>query len=205
MERALFEQFYAGQAPWDIGRPQPAVQRLAEAGEIRGSVLDVGCGTGDNALFLASRGHETWGLDYVSVAIDRARAKAAERGLDVRFLVGDALELHRLGRQFDTVIDCGLFHTFSDEERPRFVRELAGVLRASGLLHILCFSEEEPGNEGPRRVSRQELGEAFARGWTLVRIEPIRFATNEQVGPAFSPGGPKAWLATFQRTADAIG
>ena len=201
MDQQQFEQMYQGQAPWDTERPQPAVIKLAEAGQIRGSVLDVGCGTGENLLYLAGRGHEAWGLDYVPVVIERAKAKAAERGIDAHFLVADALELDRLGRQFDTVIDCGLFHTFADEERPVFVKSLTEALRSGGLLHILCFSDEEPGTEGPRRISQQEIRDAFRDGWKVQRIEPTRFeAVQRPDGPGSTPGGPKAWLATIQRT-----
>ena len=98
MDHQLFEQMYQGQAPWDTGRPQPAIIKLAEAGQIRGSVLDVGCGTGENLLYLAARGHEAWGLDFVPVAIERAKAKAAQRGIDAHFIVGNALELNKLGQ-----------------------------------------------------------------------------------------------------------
>ncbi len=199
MDHQRFEQAYQSQAPWDTGRPQPAIIKLAEAGQIRGSVLDVGCGTGENLLYLAARGHEAWGLDFVPIAIERA--KAAQRGLDAHFVVADALELKKLGRQFDTVIDCGLFHTFADEERPMLVRGLAEVLGPGGLLHILCFSDEEPGTEGPRRINQQEIRDAFRDGWKVQQIEPIRFESLERPdGPKFSPGGPKAWLATIERT-----
>jgi cyclopropane fatty-acyl-phospholipid synthase-like methyltransferase len=192
---------YQGQAPWDTGRPQPAIVKLAQAGQIRGSVLDVGCGTGENLLYLAAGGHEAWGLDFVPVAIQRARTKAAERGIAAHFVVGNALELNKLGRQFDTVIDCGLFHTFADEQRPVFVRGLTEVLRPGGLLHVLCFSDEEPGSEGPRRISRQEIRDAFQDGWKVQQIEPIHFESIPRPdGPKFSPGGPKAWLATIERT-----
>jgi SAM-dependent methyltransferase len=201
MDHQLFEQMYQGQAPWDTGRPQPAIIKLAEGGQVRGSVLDVGCGTGENLLYLAARGHEAWGIDFVPLAIERAKAKAAERSVNAHFLVGNALELKRLGRQFETVIDCGLFHTFTDEERPVFVTGLAEVLRPEGLLHILCFSDEEPGTEGPRRVSQQEIRDAFHDGWIVKQIEPIHFdSISRPDGPRFSPGGPKAWLATIERT-----
>ena len=204
MDQDLFKQMYQGQAPWDIGRPQPAIIKLAEAGQVRGSVLDVGCGTGENVLYLAARGHDCWGIDFVPVAIERAKAKAAQRGSNAHFIVGNALELSKLERQFDTVIDCGLFHTFTDEERPVFVKELAEVFRPGGLLHILCFSDEEPGTEGPRRVSQQEIRNSFRDGWKVHRIEPIRFEALERPdGPTFSPGGPKAWLATMERLQDA--
>ena len=201
MDQQQFEQMYQGQAPWDTGRPEPTIITLAEAGQIRGSVLDVGCGTGENVLYLATRGHECWGLDFVPVAIERAKAKAAERGIDAHFLVGNALELNKLGRQFDTVIDCGLFHTFTDEERPAIRPRLAEVLRSGGILHILCFSDQEPGTEGPRRVSQQEIRDAFQDGWKVdgsSRPSSTRF--RQAGGPKFSPGGPKAWLATVGRT-----
>jgi len=201
MDNQLFEQMYQGQAPWDTGRPQPAIIKLAEAGQIRGSVLDVGCGTGENLLYLAARGHEAWGLDFVPVAIERAKTKAAQRKIEAHFVVGNALELKKLGRQFDTVIDCGLFHTFVDEERPVFVQGLCDVLRHGGLLYILCFSDEEPGTEGPRRISQQEIRDAFHDGWNVQQIEPIRFdSIPPRDGPKMSPGGPKAWLAMIERT-----
>ena len=201
MDHQLFEQVYQGQAPWDTGRPQPAIVKLAEASQIRGSVLDVGCGTGENLLYLAARGHYAWGIDFVPVAIERAKAKAAERRIAAHFLVANALELKKLEMQFDTVIDCGLFHTFSDDERPVFIRGLAEVVRHGGLLHLLCFSDEEPGTEGPRRVSQQEIRDAFQYGWQVWHIEPTQFEAVERPdGPHHSPGGPKAWLATIRRT-----
>src|SRR4051794_32036079 len=104
MDRNLFEDFYAGQAPWDIPGPQPAFVELNQAGQIRGSVLDVGCGTGENAMYLAAQGRGVWAIDFVPVAIERARAKASHRKLPVHFIVADALQLDELGRQFDTVI-----------------------------------------------------------------------------------------------------
>lgn len=134
------------------------------------------------------------------VAIERAKAKAAQRGITAHFIVGNALELNKLGRQFDTVIDCGLFHTFADEDRPVFVQGLAEVLRPGGLLHILCFSDEEPGTVGPRRITQQEIRDSFHDGWKVKQIEPTRFESLQRPdGPGHSPGGPKAWLATIER------
>ncbi len=201
MDQQRFEQAYQGQAPWDTGRPQPSIITLAEAGQIRGCVLDVGCGTGENLLYLAARGHEAWGIDFVPVAIERAKTKAAHRGIDAHFIVGNALELSKLGKQFDTVIDCGLFHTFTNEERPAFVQGLAAVLRSGGLLYILCFSDEQPGTEGPRRITQQEIRDSFREGWRVQRIEPTRFEALERPdGPGSTPGGPKAWLAAIERS-----
>jgi SAM-dependent methyltransferase len=196
-----FESLYMGQAPWDIPGPQPAVVALAESGAIRGSVLDAGCGTGENALYLASRGHEVCGIDYLPIAIERAMKKAEQKRLGVHFEVANALELEKLARQFDTVLDCGLFHTLSDEERPVYVAGLAKILRPGGRFHMLCFSDREPPGEGPRRVSQQEIRDSFRDGWQVEQIREIAFETALYPGaPQFSPGGPKGWLATMARS-----
>ena len=124
-DRSTFESAYAGQAPWDIGRPQQAF--LAVADRITGSVLDAGCGTGDNALSFASRGHTVTGIDFLVEPITRARRKATERGLTASFFVMDALALKDLPEVFDSVIDSGLFHVFNDGDRKRYVEGLASV------------------------------------------------------------------------------
>ena len=188
-----FNSAYTGTPPWDIGRPQGEFVRLAKAGEIKGSVLDMGCGTGENALFLASIGHETWGIDGAPLAIAKAETKARKRGLDVTFLVADALELQKLGRTFDTAVDCGLFHTFDDGERPAFVRSLASVLRPGGSYFMLCFSEKEPGWGGPRRVTQAEIRATFRKGW---RVEWIREAAFET---SLGVAGARAWLSRITR------
>lgn len=197
-DRSTFETAYSGQAPWDIGRPQPAL--VDRADQIHGSILDAGCGTGDNALFFASQGHRVTGIDFLAEPIARATQKAAQRGLSVNFLVMDALALADLPEVFDHAIDCGLFHVFSDEDRHRYVTGLATVVKPGGRLLLLCFSDEEPGTIGPRRVSRRELETAFAEEWTIESIEPARFEIRSDIpNLAFSPGGPKAWIAVIRR------
>src|SRR5262249_9769786 len=151
-------------------------------------------------LFFAARGLRVVGIDFVPEAIRRARAKAAERGLTVEFLVKDATALGDWGERFASVIDCGLFHVFSDDDRRRYVHGLAQVLAPGGRVFLLSFSDEEPGNEGPRRVSRRELHDAFADGWEFESLEPVRIEINPAFTEAtFSPGGPKAWFAVIRR------
>ncbi|HEV3117702.1 MAG TPA: methyltransferase domain-containing protein [Gemmataceae bacterium] len=198
IDRSVFANAYAGRAPWDIGKPQPALVEVA--GQISGTVLDSGCGTGDNALFFAERGCQVTGIDYLDEAIQRARAKAAERGIQARFLTMDALKLGALAERFDNVMDCGLFHVFGDADRKRYVGELAAVVKAGGKVFLLCFSDQEPGTQGPRRVSQQELRDAFHPGWVIESIQPIRFAVIPDLKElTFSEGGPKAWLAIIRR------
>ena len=155
-----FIDAYKGKPPWDIGRPQPAFEALADAGEIAGPVLDAGCGTGENALFLAARGFEVVGVDAVEAAVEAARRKALARGLEAEFLVHDALALDGLGRRFATVVDSGLFHTFDDRERVRFVKSLAAALTLGGRYYVLCFSERElaRGRPAPRHSGRAARG-----------------------------------------------
>lgn len=187
---------YRGAPGWEIGRPQPVVLRWAEAGALTGRLLDVGCGSGANALAAAVRGGLVTGVDISRVAIERARAAAAERGVAVRFLVGDARELDALGEQFDTALDSGTFHTFDDADRARYVAGLGSVVRPGGRLHLLCFSEHTPGGWGPRRVTRDELRAAFADGWTPESVERATFelAAGSPVPQA------EAWAAVFRRS-----
>lgn len=188
-----FEAMYQGEAPpWDIGRAQPVFVRLEEEGKVKGSVLDVGCGTGENALFVASRGHEVWGVDAAPTAIAKATQKAKRRKLSATFQVADALNL-QLGRTFDTIIDSGLFHVFADEDRPRYATSLRGALQASGHYLMLCFSEKEPGDWGPRRVTQAEIRQTFDKGWKIESIEPAFFATH------FHEEGARAWLSSIRR------
>src|SRR5204862_3116425 len=148
--------YHGGPAPWDIGRPQPAIVRLASAGRFSGAVLDAGCGTGENGLHLASLGLSVLGVDVAETALAIAREKAADRGIEVEFAVADALALERLGRSFDTVLDCGLFHTFDGDERPGYVASLASVTGPDATLYVLCFSDDGPGT-GPHPVSQEAL------------------------------------------------
>jgi cyclopropane fatty-acyl-phospholipid synthase-like methyltransferase len=198
LDRASFENFYAGKAPWDIGKPQGPF--VAVADRVVGPVLDAGCGTGEHALYFAAHGHRVVGIDFVPVAVRRARRKAAERGLAVEFLVKDATALEGWGERFASAIDCGLFHVFSDDDRRRYVRGLAHVVEPGGRLFLMCFSDAEPGTEGPRRVSRQELYDAFTGGWEVESVQPCRVEVNpEFTDMTFSEGGPKAWFAVIRR------
>ena len=193
LPRRDFESSYqTGDAPWDIGRPQSEIVALAEAGLITGSVLDIGCGTGENALYLAGRGHAVFGLDGSATAIERSRQKAAERKLAAQFHAWDALELKRLRKSFETVIDVGLFHVFADGDRRRYAESLAEVTASGSDLFILNWSTEEPPGPGPRRVSEYDITDAFRSTFATMEVKPALF---ERVGlpPA------KALLARLTR------
>jgi SAM-dependent methyltransferase len=181
-------------APWDIGRPQDAFVRVASEGGFSGAVLDAGCGTGEHALLAASLGLRALGVDLAATAIELARAKAAERGLDAEFAVADAFELDRLGRSFDTVLDCGLFHTCDEDERSKYVASVASVTKQDGTLYVLCFSDDAPAI-GPHRIRQEELQASFSQrsGWNVERVEPALIQTT------FMERGAPAWFATVTR------
>jgi cyclopropane fatty-acyl-phospholipid synthase-like methyltransferase len=193
----FWDAAYAAEAPppWDIGRPQLAFTRLAETGVLVGKVLDVGCGTGEHTLLAAAHGAEATGIDAAPTAIERARAKAAERGLQARFEVADVLNLGVPGPEFDTIIDSGVFHIFSDEDRQRYTASLAAVLRPGGTCYLMCFSDREPGEFGPRRVSQDELRAAFSDGW---RVDSI-VADSFDINPIEGNTRAEAWLARIRR------
>ncbi len=169
--------------------------RLADGGLLRGRLLDAGCGSGEHALLAAARGADAVGVDISPRAIGQARRKAAERGLAVRFEVGDALSLDELGLTFDTVIDSGLFHVFDDADRARYVASLASVLPSGGTCYLMCFSERQPGAMGPRRVRQEELRTAFSDGWDVTAIVAEAFEVNPGLGTPTA----QAWLATIRR------
>lgn len=180
-----------GPAPWDFGGPQPAI--VAAAGAFTGTVLDAGCGTGENALYVASLGLPVVGVDVAETALAVAREHAAERGLDAEFVALDAFELEKLERQFDTVLDSGLLHTFDSAEKAAYARSLAAVTKPGGKLYVLCFSDAGP-DTGPHPVREDELRAAFATGWTIASLEPARVRTRFH-----DEHGAPGWFAVLVR------
>ena len=191
---SFFNEAYRGVPPWDIGRPQAEFVKLAEEGKVVGDVVDTGCGTGENAMMLASKGHRVLGVDSSPLAIQKAKAKAKERGSRAEFMVADALDLPSIGRKFDAAIDCGLFHVFSDRQRGSFARSLHGVLNPEGAYFMLCFSDREPSDwGGPRRVTKEEIRNTFSGGWRVDWIRSARFESK------YHDEGGYAWLSRITR------
>jgi ubiquinone/menaquinone biosynthesis C-methylase UbiE len=183
-----------GSAPWDIGQPQPAIVRLASKGLFTGSLLDAGCGAGENTLYIASLGLSVLGVDVAETALAIARRKAADLGIGVEFATADAFHLEYLDRSFETVLDCGLFHTFESDEQKAYVASLASVTNVDGTVYVLCFSDEGP-DLGPHPVRQEELRAAFSpgNGWNVIAIESERIETR------YHANGVSAWLATIKR------
>src|SRR5438046_8137718 len=187
---------YRTTPPWDIGRPQPPFAGLVQAGELTGNtVLDVGCGTGENAFYPAQNGFSVVGVDLPTRAIVAAKAKAEERKLKIDFRLANALSLGFQSGRFDNAIDSGLFHTFTDNDRISFAREIARVLKSNGRYFMLCFSDKEPTNwGGPRRITKEEIETTFSPLFNINYIKDAYLATR------LHNNGGRGYLTSVTRT-----
>jgi SAM-dependent methyltransferase len=196
----LFDSAYQCEtAPWVIGEPQPAIIDLERAGRIRGKVLDVGCGTGEHTILLARLGYDVRGIDFAPHAVEHARANAAQKGVDARFSVADAMNLGNESA-YDTIVDSALFHIFDDSDRPKYVRSLHAACRPGALVHVLALSDAGRGF-GPQ-VSEAVIREAFGDGWVLEALDTTTYRGVVQEAHADAIGLPvgtrvdePAWLA----------
>jgi ubiquinone/menaquinone biosynthesis C-methylase UbiE len=180
-----WNEAYKGIPPWDIGHPQSVFEDLIKDGEIKpGRALDIGCGRGDNAIMLAINGCDVTGIDLVEDAINDAKAKAIRHHVKVDFVVGNVLQMDRLfiEAEFDTIIDSDLFNAMMDEERPIFARQIYRVLKPGGKYFMLCFSDKEPGDYGPRRISKAEIERTFTPLFKTIYIRDSAF--DSRVGPS---------------------
>ncbi|MCR6488422.1 class I SAM-dependent methyltransferase [Amycolatopsis sp. OK19-0408] len=179
-----FEEMYQGKSPlgtripWDTKEPQPGVIALEASGQFAGEVADLGCGPGDNAIFLASRGHRVTGLDGAPSAIEQARARASAKGVEVGFAVADATKLDGYEDRFDTVLDSALYHCFTEEVRHTYVEALTRATKPGARLHMFCFTDAIPaGVPVPFLISERNLRETVGRSWEITRLEQASYRT----------------------------
>ncbi len=197
-----FDALYQGQSvavgdveldviPWRLDGPQPLVVELADAGEFTGSVLESGCGLGDNALFLAERGLEITAFDAAPTAVAQARAKAAERGLKVDFAIADATTLDGIDGRFNSALDSAMMHCLTDEQRRDYLAALHAVTNPGAVLHILCFPEQtEALFPMPGHTDAASLRRDLGQHWRIDRMQMRGYATAftaEQWAAAMPP------------------
>lgn len=170
----LFKTLYRfGFVPWD-GHPLPkSLTDLVEGDGhssplAPGKALDLGCGTGDNSIYLAKHGWQVTGIDFVAKAVDKARAKAAAGNVDVKIEQGDVTRLceEDVGSNFALIVDNGCLHGLSDEDRYDYVREITAAAAPDARLLLVEFIRG--GSYGIRGIDPDEVEERFASGWTMV-------------------------------------
>lgn len=190
-------------APWVIDEPQAAIVELQRAGWIHSKVLDIGCGTGEHTILLTRLGYDVLGIDFSPHAVEQARASAAEKGVDARFEVADAMNLGS-DPGYQTVVDSALFHIFDDADRARYVSSLHAAVRPGGLVHVLALSDAGRGF-GPQ-VSEADIRGAFGEGWVLEALDTTTYRGVVQEAQADAIGLPvgtrvdePAWLARVRQ------
>lgn len=193
---SAWDAAYTAAPAWEIGRAQSVFVSAGQAGLLCGRLLDIGCGTGETTLLAARSGAHAMGIDVSRLAIEIARAKAADRGISAEFRVADVTDLGWTGPLFDTAIDCGTFHLFAGGPgRAAYAGAVHDALRPGGTLHLLCARAERAGGWGPPGLSRADLSDSFSDGWQILSIEPSQF----EVAPAAGVPGVDAWFVTVTR------
>jgi SAM-dependent methyltransferase len=185
--------------PWDTKAPKETVIGWQAAGLVRGEVLDIGCGLGDNAIYLAKQGHSVTGLDISPTALVTARERAVDAGVDVRFAVADATTLDGYTDAFDTVIDSGMYHCLDDDGKRSYAAALHRATRPGATLLLSCFSDANAADaEWPRpMVSEQTLRDTLGgAGWDITSLQPATVRRTDDAGDDIEMA---FWLVHAQR------
>lgn len=195
------EHYSEGRPVWDIGQPQAPFIEIA--GQVKGPILDVGCGTGSVAVFFAELSNAVTGIDLVDKAIERAREKAAGKKLEVTFLVKDAFTLIDSDWRFPGIIDSGLFHVFADDlERQRlYVQALARVIEPNGTLYLLAAKDQPEGSAALSGYSYDELRKAFSEGWEFESIKEFGAEVTPETALKHPDEKWTTWFAVIKRRA----
>ena len=175
--------------PWDIGAAQPVVIEAERAGRFHGAVLDVGCGLGDNAIFLASQAHQVTGIDAAAAAIEQARQRARQRGVDVQFTVADATSLAGFEGRFDSALDAACYHCLDEDARHAYAAALHRATRPNALLTLFCFPAGGTGL-ATMGISEQNLRTTWGKaGWDITDLRLARYHANAAVGELLTAFG----------------
>jgi len=189
-----FEKSYAtGDTPWDSGRPSAELVRVLDAGLLPGkTILEIGCGTGTNAIELARRGYQVTAVDLVDLAVRRAKDKAQRAGVDIDFRVGDMTRMD-LGGPFDVVFDRGVYHGIRARNLSGFLKMLKRVTRPGSRWLTLAGNAKEPMADGPPVVSEDEFRSELEPLFKILEVREFRFTLDRE------DFRPLAWSILMER------
>jgi SAM-dependent methyltransferase len=168
--------------PWDIGAAQPVVMDAERAGRFSGAVLDVGCGLGDNAIYLAGQGHAVTAIDAAPSAIEQAGRRARRQGVDVEFAVADATTLDGFDGRFDSVLDGACYHCLDEDARQAYAAALHRATRPDALLTLFCFPAGGTGIAAAMGISEENLRTTWGKaGWDITDLRTAHYHVNAAV------------------------
>jgi SAM-dependent methyltransferase len=189
-------QYRRGRPIWDSDEPTTELVRtVAEEGIRPCPALELGCGTGSNAVWLARQGFRVTAIDISPTAIRRARDRAVRAGVSVRFLRGDLRRTHPAGGPFDFVFDCGCFGAVQLADAPGYAEALRWATRAGSLALILAGNDREPEDpEGPPVLPPGRFAESFGELFEITRLREFRFDARVGAGKEYL-----AWSCLLRR------
>ncbi len=190
------QRYREGKIPWDSGKPSSELLRVVDAGIVAPCrALELGCGTGTNAVFLAQRGFDVTAVDLVELAVEKARAKATQAGVKVNFACASVLDLPNLGAPFEFIFDRGCFHSFKERGWSEFLASLTRVTRSGTRWLMLCGNDKEPQDPGPPTLSEKQIRDTLTPMFEVEWLREFRF----DLSPSFGPGRPLAWSVMLRR------
>lgn len=195
VENRFKARYKSGDTPWDIGKPDFNLIDVVTQKPIQPcKALDVGCGTGDNSIWLARNGFQVMGTDTSDVAIGKAKEKAAKTNVACAFMVADFLKEKIQGGPFGFVFDRGCFHAFiSEKDRQRFAENVAAHLKEPGLwLTLVGNADEHRRGPGPPQRTARDIVLAVEPFFEILFLQSSHFGSNR-------PGPPRAWRCLMQK------
>lgn len=175
-----------GTPPWETGLASGELIRVLDEGIIRpGAVLEVGCGTGADAVLLAQRGFDVTAVDSAAMAIERARGRAEQADALIRFVLSDVFQFAQTAEMFDLIYDSGFYHYIRLAALDKFLDMLWRITQPGSFYLTLAGSTDEESEGGPPQVSEQQIRGELGRLFEFVHLRPFRFESpNREEGYA---------------------
>lgn len=174
----IYSRHNLDEIPWHSDKPDQELIDLIENKKIRpDSVLDIGCGAGTDAIYLASKGCKVTAIDVSHEALRIAQERAGKAGVEINFIAGNFLDIEFHNESFDFINDRGFFHHINPGSREKIAIKINNLLKSNGYYYLRCWSDkEEESNQGPYRISKDEIKNTFSEFFKIGKIKDFRFS-----------------------------